>query len=636
MLLLTLAAVLAVSSLVGDSITFDETSHLTAGMSYLKTADYRFAPDHPPLAKMWCALPLLLVRHNWPLADSEAWVDAKVFPFGRHWLFDLNDGQRLLVAGRCMMVILLLATCLATYALARRLFGPRAGLLALTLAVLSPSMLAHGRLVTTDIPITLCMSLTLLTFAGVLERRTWLRLLAAGLALAAAAVTKMSWPLVVPALAAMALAGTIAPPRSSNGKAGATEPRRRRGDATPILALLFLAAATWMGIWTCFRWRIHIFPSPVAALNTPEYRASLDRTGVKLGREWRFALYELDGTPRAGLVPAVLRWAADVQLLPDAYLLGLAQTYGSTRGRRGYLMGEHSVTGWRSYFPIAYAIKTPIATMGLVAAGLLALVLRRTPVRDGKLALGLAAFAAIYVTHVIFSSLNIGERHLLPIYPALFVCGGAAAAWLSHRLGRWLIAAALIWLAGANASIYPHYLAYFNELVGGPRNGHKYLVDSNIDWGQDLLRLADYAREHPHEPIKLAYFGSARPTYYVDCKVLPGQFPGEPEAELTGGTYVASITTLSGVYDIGIRDEFWTEQARAAYVQFAQLTQTTESDDESPEFRELRREAAAEFPLWQARLLLNRLSRRTPDDRIGYSLFVYRLTDAEVEELIRP
>ena len=144
--LLLLAGLLAVTSLVRDSITYDETSHLTAGMSYLQTGDFRLAPDHPPLAKVWCAWPLLFMNHQWPPADNPHWLDAQVFQLGRDWLFRLNDGQRLLVAGRCMMVILLLATCLTTYALARRLFGPAAALLSLTLAALAPTLLAHGRL----------------------------------------------------------------------------------------------------------------------------------------------------------------------------------------------------------------------------------------------------------------------------------------------------------------------------------------------------------------------------------------------------------------------------------------------------------------------------------------------------------
>ena len=168
--LLAGAGLLAVSSLIGDSITFDELHHLTSGYSYLQTGDFRLASTSPPLAKMWCAWPLLLTNNQWPAADSPAWQAGDVWAVGRLWLFELNDGERLMTIARCMDVVLLLGVCLSVYFLGARLFGPRAGLIALVLAVFSPSLLAHGRLATTDIPLTLAVTLTLLAFARLLER----------------------------------------------------------------------------------------------------------------------------------------------------------------------------------------------------------------------------------------------------------------------------------------------------------------------------------------------------------------------------------------------------------------------------------------------------------------------------------
>jgi len=169
-ILLVVAAALAIGSLVGDSITYDETSHLTAGMSYLKTGDFRLAPDHPPLAKVWAAWPLLLVEHVWPSADNYGWQIGDVYLTGRTWLCELNDGERLVRIGRIMMVMLLVPLCASVYTVGRRVFGPGAGLLSLALAVFSPTLLAHGRLVTTDLPIALCLTLTIWAFARFLEQ----------------------------------------------------------------------------------------------------------------------------------------------------------------------------------------------------------------------------------------------------------------------------------------------------------------------------------------------------------------------------------------------------------------------------------------------------------------------------------
>ncbi len=651
--LLVLTAVLAVTSLLTDSPTFDEPFHLAAGVSYLKTGDFRLSPDHPPLARLWAAWPLLLTDCRWPAADNEAWVKTDNATFAVHWLFELNDGQRLVVIGRCMMVILLLATCLTTYGLARTLCGPAAGLMALVLATLSPTLLAHGRLVTTDLPIALCNALVLLTFARLMRRITWPRLLVAALALTAASVTKFSWPLVLPALGVMAVVAIFGrrpietaagqptakddgPHSGPYGPKSQTLLTRRRDRAALLLGCgLFIGLTMWAGIWTCYGWRTTIIAPPSVDQDTPEVQARIEQTVAMIAADWNRAFHSPDGTPRRGLLPTLLNVAADRRLLPDAYIFGLAKTLHFTGQRYAYLMGEYSDNGWRTYFPIAFAIKTPLATQLLLLAGIAAFVLRRARSRDDVLLIGLAVFATVYAIFMIRSQVNIGHRHLLPLYPVLFAIGGASAAWLTACVGRWLVGGALVWLLAATMWIHPNYLAYFNEIVGGPSRGFLYLADSNVDWGQDLLRLADYARRHPDQPIKLAYFGSAIPTRFVPCTALPSHFGFEPRAELSAGTYVVSATQLLGIYDPEIRDSFWADYGWA-YRDLGRIASSIPSDDESPELRARRADAAREYADLRVKLLLNRLKVRPPDGRIGYSLLVYRLTGAEIEQLTGP
>lgn len=642
--LLALAAGLAVHSLLGDSITYDETSHLTAGVCCWKTGDFRFAPDHPPLAKMWAALPLVLRGTNWPDYGATGWDLADVFLFGRVWLYELNDGEHLMRIGRGMMVVLMLALCGAVYALGRALFGPTAGLLALVLAALCPTVLAHGRLVTTDVPITLCLTLTLLTFAALLRRVTWGRLLAAAAALGAASVTKLSWPLVLPALLVMAAIVVArrarwpvahdAAPGAVSAAAGQVAPRRRR------LALLggigaFLALTTWLSIWVCYRLRFSMFPpQPVepGAVTDP----TVETAAVRLAGAWNRALHDEHGAPRPGLLPTFLRLANERRLLPEAYLFGLAWTIEATEKRNAYFCGEISFTGWRSYFPVAFAIKTPIATMLLALAGLAALLgPLRLRTRDNVLLAGLLTFAGVYLLYLVNSTFNIGHRHLLPVYPAIYVLGGAAALWLKTRAGRWLVPAAVAWLAAASGWIHPHYLAYFNEFIGGPRHGHLYLADSNIDWGQDLKRLAQYARRRPDETFKLAYFGSADPSRYgFPCQLLPGPIDTGSCGPLAGGgTYVVSVTTLLGVWAAEAQAQVWDDPRWRRYYEHLRLTYGPAAT--SPATAQADRERALHDRLRFGRFLWN-LRRRPPDERIGYSLFVYRLTAADVEELTRP
>jgi hypothetical protein len=164
----------------------------------------------------------------------------------------------------------------------------------------------------------------------------------------------------------------------------------------------------------------------------------------------------------------------------------------------------------------------------------------------------------LYFALALTRTINIGHRHLLPVYPFLFVAAGYAAAALWDRTtrrgaARAVLAFLLGWYAVGTLRVHPHYLAYFNELVGGPANGYKYLVDSNLDWGQDLVSLRAYMERNAVPRLKLLYFGTADPGYYgVACDRLPGYQPPPPSTlvrEVRPGDIVAvSATHLQGVY----------------------------------------------------------------------------------------
>lgn len=645
-LLLAVAAVLAIGSLLGDSITFDETSHLSSGMSILLTGDFRIAPDHPPLARLWCAWPLLFSGQHWPGATSQ-WLKRDAFGPGREWLFESgNDGERLMMVGRLMMVLLLLATLLLTWRVARRLFGPPAGLLALALAALCPTMLAHGRLVTTDLPVTLCGLAGMLALARLLERLTLGRWLAAAGACGALSLVKFSWPIVAAALTVMVLSDALDrlwQRRTAAAARGRVEPDR--GRIWPrLVAVAALLPAVWIMIWSAYLWRFSMF-SDEAAAKTPSVDAALPADGggpisprASMEAEWeRMLADQSPGSPIPRAAPWI-RWARNCRLLPEAYLWGFTWVLRGSTARSSYFMGETSDQGFRAYFPTLLALKTPLATLAISVAGLAALALRRLPIRDTTLLIGIVSLGVLYLANSILSGINIGHRHLLPVYPAIYVAAGAAAAWGATRAGKWLLGGGLLWLAAANVWIYPHYLCYFNELIGGPRNAHLYVADSNIDWGQDLKRLAAYARQHPDEKLKLAYFGSADPTCYgFEVKSLVSYFAFEPRAPLTTGTYIISITQLLGVYEPEIRESFWRDPAiRDLYRRLAQLASQAPPPGESPEARQRRERALQDFGELRVRRLIAELRRRVPDERIGWSLWVYRLSEADVERLTRP
>ena len=242
----------------------------------------------------------------------------------------------------------------------------------------------------------------------------------------------------------------------------------------------------------------------------------------------------------------------------EPYFAGITfQLQHARDGHASFLMGEHSDYGWWYYFLVAFALKTPIATITLLGMALV-----RFAFRARKGAWIDEAFLLIPAAVVLgFFSMNpqsIGLRYVLPIYPFLFVIASEVARVVAARAlyTGGLVAALVSWLVLASWSIHPHYLAYFNELIGGPSNGYKYLVDSNLDWGQGLKGLKRFMEANAIPEIGLSYFGTDSPARYgIQYRWLPSHVLNDPNAGRPSAVpqspleWVAiSATNLQGVY----------------------------------------------------------------------------------------
>lgn len=236
-----------------------------------------------------------------------------------------------------------------------------------------------------------------------------------------------------------------------------------------------------------------------------------------------------------------------------SYLRGLlALTRDVQGGMPAFLLGAYSTSGWWYYFPVAFAVKTPLPTLLLCAACLAYSASARLWRQD----LTVLAPAIIYFAVALTSKMNLGYRHLLPVLPLLFVFTSRLSRfrWRSAPKRAALAAALLVWLVVGTMSSSPHFLAYFNELAAARR--HEILSDSNLDWGQDLPALRDYMHRTGLSSVKLSYFGSALPEAYgIHYEPLPS-FPrnsaltaGEREqlAHPPPGTYAISVSNLQGV-----------------------------------------------------------------------------------------
>ena len=520
-LLLGAFAVQAVTSMVWKSPTIDETMHLPAGYTYLAKHDYRVNPEHPPLVKMISALPLLFQKIDGNF-DSERWRDGNGGAYGWEFLYRKNDADSLFFAARLMMVGLSLCLGLLIFFWARKMYGNGAGLFALFLFAFSPNLLAHGRLANTDVGVSLFMLLSLFCFDGATRKLTPLSAALAGVTLGLALLAKFSGGLMLPILGVVLLA------RVFDGKPVEAGLRRTSSLAgwrrkLPALAALFcvMLVFAYGTVWAGYGFR---------------FKAVTEPDG-KFGQ--RFSDAQKMFPP-----DALYRFAYENRLLPEAYLVGfhylrthmdrvayldgkrtevkmveLKDEHGDPRKHEdGSPMKAPIIKGWRRYFIMTFLYKTPVPVIIFFALSVILApwMSRRTWSHEAPL----IAFFVTYYVVAIFSVMNIGHRHILPVLPVLFIFIAKIPSCLRQRKRRAAImisvmfAGLLAWYAYGTLRIRPHYLAYFNEIAGGPEHAFEHLSDSNIDWGQDLKLLKRHMNEHGIDKVHLCYFGSADPTYY--------------------------------------------------------------------------------------------------------------------------
>lgn len=509
----------------------DEVIHLPAGITYWQKGTFRLYRHNPPLVKLIAALPAIGMS---PVIDyaEKSWAgDPPNKAAFAHEFMEKNARVyfELFTRARLLMPVFSIVGGLVVFFWSRALYGSAAGLLSLSLWVLCPNVLAHTRLVTTDLGATSLGALATFVFWHYLKSPSWRRALLAGVCLGLAQLTKFSllllyglWPL----LALIRLA--------------TLEDRRRR--LGPMLAHGALVVATsvlvidlgygFEGVGLPLG--RHEFISQTLTRPVPPGMARPWSPDPLLAGAWRFRVNRFRGTLLEYLpVP-----------LPKHYLLGfddqkfeadgipkkvfdprLTGPEGDTiDGYPVYLDGELSQKSWWYYYLLTLVYKVPEGTWALVLASLAVLVF--SPRARGQWfdeVFVLTVPAVVLFVMSIFTNINLGLRYVLPIFPYVFVSTGKLVPWasgLSRRSSRIAAASVIVLCVGATAvataAIHPHYLAYFNLVSGGPSRGSEHLIDSNIDWGQDLVRLRRWLEKNaPGERVGLAYFGQIHPRIFA-------------------------------------------------------------------------------------------------------------------------
>lgn len=478
----------------GDSGTFDETAHIPAAYTYVHDFDLRFNPEHPPLAKFLSGIFIVLGGIKGPESDS-SWNSIEQWKAGSYMLFKVgNSPERVLFWARLPFMLLMIGLGIFLYIWAVRLYGIKTGLLVLTLFAFYPDILAHGRLVTTDIAAAFGFVITLYYFDKAINKITWRNILIAGLALGVAMLSKFSAILLYGILFFLVIIKAHMDKNENNNFLKSFWVYFK-----PYFGICLLS---FMIIWIMYI--VFMWGMPVDAEHKLIEVILTSDPGTLQFRNF-FHIFEYNR----------------ITMALGHFLLGLAGTTARVAlGNFTFIMDHFSTKTIHWYFPVAWLLKTPI-TIILLALSSIVYILMKFP-KENKERWHLAM---IFVTLIVYwaasliGSLNIGIRHLLPTIPFVLLLIGFFCKKIFESKAGWTAPKGIIvvlvgYLIISTLSNYPYFISYFNEAT--PRDKrHTMLVDSSLDWGQDLLRLKKYVDDNHIKNIKLDYFGSYDPGYYI-------------------------------------------------------------------------------------------------------------------------
>lgn len=554
----------------GDSAIMDELAHIPAGYGYVHNFDYRLNPEHPPLVKALAALPLAFSDLNFQ-TENPAWAKDinGQWDMGSSFIYGSgNDPNYIVRLSRMAPIFLTLFLIVLIYAWSAELLGAWWGLLPAALFGLSPTILAHGHYVTTDIGAAFGIVLATYYFVKFLSSSSVSHLFMAGISFGVAQLMKFSAVLLIPYFIILIFFFF-----------GSTVFRDWETTQPGMRMKRFSIRA-----WHYAKSLMIIFAVGYIVVVYPVYLAfTWNYPSAKQTSDTEFILSSFaDGPTQPGHICKPARCVADLNInmaknpitRPFAeYLLGVLMVFQrSSGGNTSYFLGEVSTTGSRTYFPIVYLLKETLPSLIIIFIGLF-LALRAIGKNLGKgignsvryffnnylgsnfTQFSMLFFVIFYWAYSMKSPLNIGVRHLIPTFPFIYIlAAGAWKKWINELplyedaslfervkrilaskikslLKRALLCVLLFWFVVGTFLGAPYFLSYFNSFGGGIWGGYRFVTDSNYDWGQDLLRLRNFVESHLEinpdrgrsasngiDKIAVDYFGGGNPKYYLGAK----------------------------------------------------------------------------------------------------------------------
>lgn len=515
-------------------VTVNEVGHVPAGLAHLRDRDFALYRVNPPLPRFLSALCTLPA--NPPPVPARPSDRPRARPEWRVGPALATDcGPRYLDIVRLARLPGIFWSLLGAWVVsrwARELYGPPAGLLAASLWCFNPLVLAFGSLAVPDVPAAACAVAASYAFWRYCRVPTLGRATLAGVLLGVGLLTKFTLVTLIPAWALTRLLWH----REPNSLMSLYPLHWSARDA----ALMAMAV--------------------VLVINLG-YAGDGTLTPLE---DFQFGSRTLAGPLEAG-IPSGNRFAGTIVgripvPLPAQFVLGIdTQKADFEGGYRSYLQGEWRAPGWWYYYLYAAAVKLPLGFLALVGgalAGALSTRVLRARWCD-ELAVGLPGLAVL----ALVSSQTGYTHHLRYALPALpfLVVFTARLGRVAERGPRWIrttVVGFAAWTAASTLAARPDYLAFFNVAAGGPENGHRHLINSNLDWGQDLLRLRAWVDTHPDaRPVGVAYYNFLTPAMAgIDYRLPPPVRPGESWPGLKPGWYAVSVNLVMGL-DFVLTDE---------------------------------------------------------------------------------
>lgn len=594
--LLAIMFFLEVSSAIQESQTIDEGVHLAAGYSYWKKRDFRMNAEHPPLLKLIAAWPLWPLHLKSPF-DAQSWRQPDEWQFAKDFIYDnYISADTILLLSRLPMMLL---SCLLGFFIffwSKKLFGLWPALFSLTLYVFDPNIIAHSRYVTTDLGVTLFFLMSVYFFGRYLDKPSSGRLITAGIMFGLAQASKFSAVILLPVFIILYLIKWWQFKNLFSFKK----------LIKSFLVILLMTAGIILVVYgfelkkPIDDWRINdLYGKQEDILNSESIAEQ--HPGIQS------IIHFTNLSTESGKL--IHKFLVNVPVPAYSYFKGLIQLEShNAGGHMAYLMGHYSNYGWWYYFPVAFLVKTPISIfvfLIFIIISFLRLLIKQfkynAPEKNilSRLKLFfknlpfyvylLVLPPLIYFLWSLTSRINIGWRHILIVYPFIFIILGylIKIRWKKYNLHsttdsqeiklldkmskgqgeisqsyshetvvlcliyKIIIILHLLFYIFSSLSIYPHFLAYFNEIAGGASNGPKYLTDSNIDWGQAVKNLKKYMLNNKIDYVCLSYFGQAKLEYYqIDYRYLPDRenFHGTNELNCVVAISVTSLYSEDKAY----------------------------------------------------------------------------------------